>query len=377
MTRPRQSIFRFRRHGTLVAADAPMHLEWLAGFLAPYFTLSHDGTADWRVTFSAAADRYERLHAQGAHPSGDLIPFFALDSRLVELPRWSGPPGDELVVFDEEFQVFYGVRRHSHEVFVLASSPRLWTRVALMRVVRELAMEASARDGAFCVHAAAFEVGGSVFLIAGPKHAGKTTLLIHALTSERTRLVANDRVIVSKEIAGFSAHGMPTLVSIRPGTRRLLGGVLGTAEWAADQACLADGEADQYAGRPLGRDERMILSPDQFSRMLGKTQVAAGRLAAIVFPFVDPRGHGLPLTRMTASEASGHLCSSMFRARSQRKVAGTFAGPQPAGEADEDRFRRELVREIPMLRCSLGPRAYPGPTGGRSFVEELTQWQPA
>ena len=78
-------------------------------------------------------------------------------------------------------------------------------RVALMRVVREYAMLYATQAGWLILHAAAVCVGGDAFVIAGPKRAGKTTLLLHALRNEQGAYVSNDRVALGAEPSGVTA----------------------------------------------------------------------------------------------------------------------------------------------------------------------------
>ena len=141
-----------------------------------------------RRTRATGASRFRRIRNATAaswrnngRQWANQVAFFTLDSRLVRLPRWNGGATDEVVAFDEEFDVYYTVSEARRQVDVLARTLRPWGRVALLRVVRELAMEEAAADGGVFLHAAAFERDGIAYVIAGPKHAGKTTLLVHAL----------------------------------------------------------------------------------------------------------------------------------------------------------------------------------------------------
>jgi hypothetical protein len=109
------------------------------------------------------------------------------------------------VVFDEELGAFY--RRSQGDpavVEIVAARDRAETRLALLRVVREYAMLYAARAGWLILHAAAVDFGDYGLVIAGPKRAGKTTLLLHALRNERGRYVSNDRVALSGEPSGVT-----------------------------------------------------------------------------------------------------------------------------------------------------------------------------
>ena len=114
--------FRYLRRETLVATQATMHVEWLRDCLEPHFCAQAAPAGDWSVAFSADPDGYRALASQ-RRASGDEIPFFTLDSRLVALPQWNGGRAGDVVAFDEEFDVFYTVRR-DRRVDVLATDLR-------------------------------------------------------------------------------------------------------------------------------------------------------------------------------------------------------------------------------------------------------------
>lgn len=374
MKKRTQMTLRHARRGVRVLTEWSTHLDWLSECLEPHFSSSTSGEADWQVTFSVSKNRYDALLACGGDSSGQRIPFFALDSRLVELPRWRGAGKGRLVAYDDEFRVFYIVSRRTREIEVLAREAGLWTRVALMRVVREHAMEACARAGGVCLHAAAFEADGKVFLLAGPKNAGKSTLLVHALSAPATRFVSNDRAIVLRGRQGLQVRGMPTLVRVRAGTRRLLPGALQRVEWSADRACLTLPEWGSPAGAMLGPDDPIILNPAQFAGLLGREQSVGGALAAIIYPQVDVRSSGLVLRPMTTAQRARALASSMFRAHSDREVAGAFGGGS-RGSVERGNCLRAMTDGVPMIRCSLGRDAFVRPGGATALVESLLAWE--
>lgn len=371
MTRA-QLILRYRRQRTLVTTSASGHLEWLRQCLAPHFSVAAGSDCDWRVTFAADADRYRQLLDLGAHSSAEHIPFFALDSRVVELPRWNGSSSGETIAFDDEFKVFYIVRAGRREVDVLASEIRPWGRVALLRVVRELAMEEAVAAAGIFLHAAAFELAGAVHLVAGPKKAGKTTLLIHALSCPEARYVANDRVLLCRARAGFAVRGMPTLVSVRAGMHRLHARHFEWADWSPDSACLTRSEREGEHRHAGAHDGRIILNPDQFVHALRSTQENGGRLGAILFPSISRELKGFALASLPHEEASARLVSSLFRGGSGQRTSA-FGG-RASGEADPRLLSSLSMQRVPLLRCALGPDVYDDPAGAHAFARELRKW---
>ena len=289
--------FRYLMRETRVATPSATYAQWLRECLEPHFSVNTAKAADWIVTFAADPEGYRALASQ-RRAADDEIPFFTLDSRLVALPRWNGGRAGELVGFDAEFEVFYTVRQESREVDVLATDLRPWGRVALLRVVRELAMEEAIAAGGVFLHAAAFERDGMAYVIAGPKNAGKTTLLIHALTSGASRFVSNDRVLLMRSAHGHDVRGMPTLVNVRAGTRGCFARHFDPHGFGPDSGCLtlAEHRAGHY---PAAReDEPMILNPRQFTESLDVASSVGGRLGAILFPVVSAQHEGIEITEL-------------------------------------------------------------------------------
>jgi len=350
--------FRYLKHETLVATEATMHVEWLRDCLEPHFCAQAAHSGDWRVAFAADPDAYRALASQRRAP-GDEIPFFTLDSRLVALPRWNDRGTGDTVAFDAEFDVFYTVRRERREVDVLATDLRPWGRVALLRVVRELAMEEAVTAGGVFLHAAAFERDGIAYAIAGPKNAGKTTLLIHALTSGGTRFVANDRVLLVPSAHGHEVRGMPTLVNVRAGTRAFFARHFDPHGFGPDSGCLthAEREAERHC-TVARRDEAMILNPRQFAESLGTLASTGGRLGAILFPVISAAHEGIEIAELPRAAARDHLASALFPSVSRSHSQSAFGGRPPGESFERNRLSELAAERIPMLRCSLGRNAY-------------------
>ena len=351
--------FRYLRRETLVATETSAQLEWLRDCLVPHFREKPASDPDWRVAFSTNAVRFREVMSRRRHPCEETLPFFALDSRLVSLPRWNADDDAETLAFDEEFDVFFSVRRDRREVDVLAREPRPWARVALLRVVRELAMEEAAEGGGLFLHAAAFERDGVAYVVAGPKHAGKTSLLTHALTSGNARFIANDRVLLEHSADGYTVRGMPTLVNVRAGTRRFFDRFFAPHGFGPDDGCLTRDERDPERRRGVARcDEALILNPRQFADALGTTVSTGGRLGAILFPVVSTAVDGCEIDELTAAQTRPLLAAALFPTNARYGKPTAFGGHWPDASIEQALPSRIEARQIPLLRCALGLRAY-------------------
>lgn len=366
---PASRVLRFGSGSVRVETDAPRDLDWLAECLTPQFDIAHDGAHDAVVTLSRDGGKHRELLARGPASEGIRVVCFALDSRTVSHPRWDGPAGTS-TVFDEEYRVFYVIDGRRVDVVADGASP--WVRVALLRVVREIIMARCAREGWLAVHAAAAVAGGRAVVIAGPKHAGKTSLLVHALTHPGAALAANDRVMVADGADLITIRGLPTLVNVRAGTTRLVPRPFATWNGHPDHACLTIEEAARDLRPRAGPDAPLLLSPAQFAAAFGKPQVPAARLHALVFPRLDGEGDALEVTDLAASEAERRLQAALFRAGCEPLEDEAFA----FGAAATDRVGlaarcRRLAERVRCVECRLGPAAYAGDPGAKRFLEAV------
>ncbi len=111
-----------------------------------------------------------------------------------------------------------------------AASGQLWIVLSelgsassrsLMRLLRGLLIREAMACGYELMHAACVCNGDTGVLIAGPKHAGKTTLAIELMRTG-FGLVANDKVLLEHRDGAVLAIGATTAVGIRAGTLSLL-----------------------------------------------------------------------------------------------------------------------------------------------------------
>src|SRR5262249_43903094 len=213
--------FQYRDLTVSVSTADPTQLRWLEEFLCPQFAIVYGGSPNCHVAVVMDTGQYIDTFRRGPRSDGGRIDCFALDNGLVRLPAWESLD-DTQVIFDPDFKLFYLVNPGRSQVRILAPSGSLSVRTALMRVVREFAMISSVRAGALIIHGAAFGVGDRGVVIAGPKKAGKTTLLMHVLRNVPARFLSNDRVVAAWEDGDPTLYGMPTIVTVRQqGARRL------------------------------------------------------------------------------------------------------------------------------------------------------------
>ncbi len=342
---------------------------WLREFLAPWFSLGSPGENPLRVRLTCSAPAFAALERRKAEASTLPYACFALDRQVIELSGWQ--QAAEIVIADPERSCFYRVR--PGDVEIVAQPGGAGVRVGLMRVIREFAAARMlAQPGLLDLHAAAFTVAGRAVLLVGPKQSGKTTLLVDALASGRSKLLANDRVFVDTRAEPGRAFGVPTLVSLRAGTLRWFPSL--PQGFPARPALLHASElaqqieATQDAAAPL----HLTLSPGQLAQRLGAGIATSAPIAAILFPVIAPTTARWSLERVSHDEGATWLRESLYGIAADPRSRTVFEAAalapdcgQPARATLADR----LASQIPLFRFRLGRHAYRD--GAEPWLREL------
>jgi hypothetical protein len=345
------------------------HLEWLDEFLTPWFARLDDVSSpedEVVVSLRCDPDRGNRLAAFPRRPPTSFVAGFILDSRVVEHEVWHERGGERLTC-DRDLDAFYRVsRRHPH-VRILAGQSRVAARVASMRVVRELAMAHARRSGWLLLHAAAVEIGGRAIVIVGPKHAGKTTLLLQLLHAPGARFVANDRVLVHVAETPPRLLGLPSIVALRAGTLALFPRL----EEQAVQSGYAFWETLVEARAAPGRQANargVDVSPAQLCNLLSVDPSSGAPVGALIFPGLDSgrerRPLGIDVQRLDSDSVKARLDDNQFGGANGARSSEAFGVSQAAestGVASTQALCSTLARTVPAFeyRRGTGPLAEP------------------
>lgn len=366
-------VFHFEGLGVRVSAGDPAHLDWLEDFFAPHISASGDGLCRFHVRFTADEVLYEKMIDRG--PAGGEADVFALDSSVVRLPFWNDPDG-ATTLHDERFFAFYQVREDPPLITITARDEHLRGRTPMMRVVRELAMNHGRRIGGFFVHGSSFAVGGEGVILAGPKHSGKTTLLIHALENGGAEYVANDRVMVRVDDEGVRYRGVPSIVTIREPTTALFPGLLDRLLSSGYHFRKNRKEMEGERGKTMKPWEngKYGLNPYQFRELLGAPAAAGARGRALVFPRLSDRTGGIEIERISPKEGAVRLRGALFGIDGLRKRSEVFV-PHEEGADDglepiEDLCRR-YTEAVSCYSCRLGAGAYEGDGSAERFIDRV------
>ena len=333
----------------------PADLDWFAEFSAPSAVV-HAAAPEEHPPF-ASVEVVAPTHAPEVLATPEIRTLFVRD----------GPNVDARCAVDERGLVAeheYGILRVSAtgtDVTVIPNSPR-GARTLLLFTVRELFTSRWVRSGAGLVlHASAAVADGTTFVITGHRLAGKTTLACR-IAHGGGALVANDRVAISAAPA-VKLYGVPTVVSVRPGTVDLLGLDLPwrAAGWQSFQ------RLDEVRGRAeppwppqSPRPEyAWTLSPAQLGVVLGTEIAKASGKIVLVFPAVDLDDREPPTHRLDPHAVAERLRGQLLGAPGARTsdVLGlSFAAGDPEGtESFLEQTVVDLAAEVSAYHLRLQP----------------------
>ena len=339
------------------------HLDWLREFLSPSFSVGLRPSYAVTVTLCEDAEQFAEAVAQ--RPAAGVVDqdCFVNDRHMVRLPVWISGRGLTIAVH-EGIQTMYVVGGEGRTVTIVSPDANPYVRTALMRVVRELAMNHSRHVGGLFLHAAAVAADGRGVAIAGEKHAGKTSFLTYLLREMALDYVSNDRVLVPAAAPAIM-RGMPTIVTLRPGLLALFPAMRSDllASSYYHQRSLA--EAATHRGARPWADGSFGLSPAQFCALVGVDSRAECALTALVFPRITGEPDTGRLRDLSAEKGAARLRPALLSAGLPKKTSGllTVPGDPPAPEEDAlVEMSRQIAGRVRCVECQLGTRAFDTPS---------------
>jgi hypothetical protein len=293
-----------------IRSELPGVLTWLEEMLAPGFSVRVQDDTALSVAIGAATVRNS-----GPTPEASL-PCFALDTEVRRLPGRA--VGSSFVLEDDHWGTRYQVAPGS--VHISLSRPHARVRPSALRVVREMAtVGALAVGGRIQLHASCLAWEGRCLVLAGPKRAGKTTLLARLAASTGAEIVANDRLILRNTAHGWQVTGVPTIVSVRPGTMRCLPDLFRTVPAVARPIDLTLREATSAAARfgVVTKPSQLSLSPAQLAHEVGSRLSQGGPLACLAVIGVEAGAGDFHVRRLSRVQAAETTEGVRYGARAQ------------------------------------------------------------
>jgi hypothetical protein len=165
---------------------------------------------------------------------------------------------------------------------------------------------ALAVGGRIQLHASCLAWEGRCLVLAGPKRAGKTTLLARLAASTGAEIVTNDRLILHDAASGWQVTGVPTIVKVRTGTMRRLPDLFRTVPNVAHPIDLTLREATSAAAEfgVVTEPRRLSLSPAQLAHEVGSRLSQGGPLARLAVIGVQDGVGDFHVRRLSRAQAA-------------------------------------------------------------------------
>ena len=218
--------------------------------------------------------RDNSLHADFHRRLGDFCVPVECFSMHGNMNRSFAHKADCCSIYDSELDLFYRIvpdpleasrnaptssgNRHyetigrdkADRISVLAKKSQPSARIAVLRIMREIASAHMCLSNWLPLHAAAVAHDQQAILILGERRAGKTTLSLQLLSHLACSFISNDRVFVDASATPAPVvHGIPGVINVRHGSISLLQESMELSAMSSAQDPLAPGpqSVEQYS----------------------------------------------------------------------------------------------------------------------------------
>lgn len=337
-------------------------MTWIKEFFSPQFEVTSALIHDCEVDFLRDDAYFKNLSDKKPALKQEVNGFF-LRKKMTKFLQWQSLE-DKEIVFDPEFNVFYILSLTKKNVMIVAHTRKsIGSRTALMRVIREFSMNHARTCGGHFVHSSAFSLDGKGMIIAGPKNAGKTSLLIYLLQNLPSRFITNDRVLISLNQYKFRLLGMPSVITVSKDTFAMFPQLESAFAKHRFHHRYTIDEILEENILPYKKETQIFtFSPGQFCTLLKAIPSPGSPLSAVLFPKVSKTKEKMSLKILAPQEASeklktAELIKTALPSQSIFNI-NTHKSYSPKNKLDYEEFTARLASQIPCYDCILGPPTY-------------------
>jgi len=349
-----RQVFEYQGARIDVVCQEQSDLDWLTGFLHPWFQLV-EGDSDARVSLIYDSLQFDELLDSGF--LGDLCSAFIQDTNVIDFDGLD-IPGYDNALFDQRYQLIVLVK--SNRVTLLGRTHDVLARKALMKTVREVLMGYVHETSGRFLHATGCALDNAGLAMAGPRNAGKTSLLLYLLLNSDLQFIAGDRLLIKDGMA----IGMPTIVSIRNGTLELnpaFANEINTRGYGLPLT-LEECENNRQWCKQYMKADKVLLGSQHLSAILDRKHAAHASLRGLVFPRVEPSATAWSLDRLDSSATRQRLSEALFGNihPGNRSEAFTLVDSKIAERCilSDNEFIDSLSATIPAYDCVFGVAAF-------------------
>lgn len=362
MSKLNHIIFSYLGLNIKVSCYRQDHIAWITEFLHPQFEITNANVSNCEITFIEDDGSFNDFY-RNPPLSRKEINGFILDTKTVKLLLWNATKLWQ-VLFDEELNVFYLIAYRKNQVCILCPSTSSFAaRIALMRVIREYAMNYDYPQAGYFIHSSALDYQGTAVMIAGPKNSAKTSLLIYFLVHLSSQFISNDRVFLYFDDSSPVVNGMPSVVTIPQTTHRMFSRVgislpiyryhhwFTLAESDDRQPFLEKSEAVDYT-----------ITTRQFCELVGTESCCKSNLSAIIFPRLEKTCNGISLEKIGKGKAIERLKEARYAKDILHEKTFFHLTSKKANSREPkfsfNEFINKCASELLCFDCIVGYNAY-------------------
>jgi hypothetical protein len=312
-------------------------------------------------------------------------PCFSMHATSVSTLR---KPSDPHLIYDSDLQVFYQISTQPSttpestsdptlsspektipKIIVFANENQHSARIAILRIVRELASQKMLSLGWLPLHASAVAFAQGSILVLGERRAGKSTLMLQLLTLPACNFLANDRVCIDVFAPnGPQAYSIPCVINLRASTLELLNKHSASSDMAnhlCDPICrswraretLEETMTKSHTAHENIPPTDLTLSPSQFLHLVQRNKIPSARARVLLFPSIREE-QGCCIRRLTPNECLSYLHSNLFPITPSIFLNSSRADTIPHTATAQAATTQDTDFQIPLMQLANSVRGY-------------------
>ena len=209
-----QSTFRCENVLVSFLTNSSMQYEWLKYYLEPYYKIDDSINSNCRVYSVESSKLFNQVLTQlESHKHIHTKMYLNRNCKKYTIQRTT-------VVVEEDCRTISISSRLSNHIVLLINPSNKAGCLDAVRVVREVINKSLESYGFYLFHFGCIAYNNKGVLFGGDKGAGKTTMILGALSLMKNKVsfVSNDRVYLTSSNGKHRAYGFPTTTTIGAGT---------------------------------------------------------------------------------------------------------------------------------------------------------------
>jgi len=325
----------------MTASEA--EIVWLHEFFMPSLKHISPGKMETSIEVVQCEEAYSDAKREFQRHQIQPYDCFTLDGRFESFPGCAVGEGKLLIAL-ERFRVFLRVNQPARQILLIALQQSSKIRLALMRVVREVATSAALEANAIPLHGSACAETDRAIGFIGQKRSGKTTTLLQHLLEKQCRFLSNDRFFLIRRDGRWFLRGMPTIVKIRHSCLELYPKLQHRLICSPYHRERSLEEIRTSPGKRSENDNGVSLSQAQLLQLTKAESLTECPLDRILVPTRDDSVATDVQSRLTSIAALEFIAANFLKPGNRIATSEVFSP-----EFDQVRYENDLKKQLAKL----------------------------